>query len=145
MHPLSKDENGGDEKRILYPINRYMPRIDNGRYVFNLRFAKGDQTEITALAAAFNQKPYAVNVFPIGGGVTHPEIKVDKNVCMPTFKIGENGGYIARLYNPSDKPTTANLYVDGKVAVAVDFKRGEIKTVIINGEKVEVISNDTPV
>ena len=145
MHPLSKDENGGDEKRILYPINRYMPRIDNGRYVFNLRFAKGNQTEITALAEAFNQKPYAVNVFPIGGGVTHPEIKVDKNVCIPTFKIGENGGYIARLYNPSDKPTTANLYIDGKVAVAVDFKRGEIKTVIINGEKVEVISNDTPV
>ena len=112
MHPLSKDGNGGNERRILYPIDRYMPRIDNGRYVFNLRIVKGNVVEITRLAEEFNQKPYAINVFPIGNNVGYPVISVDKQIVMPTFKIGENGGYVARLYNPSDKPVTANLFID---------------------------------
>ena len=50
FHPIGNRE--------LYPQDRYLPRIDNGRYVFHLRIYCGDLLQVCAQAELFNQKPY---------------------------------------------------------------------------------------
>lgn len=58
--------------RELYPKDRYLPRIDCGRYEFNLRLFAGSVSEVCAEAESFAVPPYAVNVFPTGGRRTRP-------------------------------------------------------------------------
>ena len=52
--------------RQLYPEDRYLPRIDSGRYNYNFRIYRGTAFEVTRAAEEFNQPPYAVNVVQTG-------------------------------------------------------------------------------
>ncbi|MBE5736810.1 MAG: hypothetical protein E7348_00210 [Clostridiales bacterium] len=114
MHPLPIDEYGLiPGRRKLYPTDRYLPRIDNGRYTYRLRIMTGTVEEVTTMSELFNQKPYAINVFPIGVGERKTQIYTDKPVVMPTMKIGEDGGYVLRFFNPELKDKTFTLTIEG--------------------------------
>lgn len=125
MHPI------GD--RELYVQDRYLKRIDCGRYEYNLRIYRGSVLEVCAQAELFNQKPYAINAFPTGGGISAKEISVDDEVVMPVCKIGEEGGYVFRFYNPDLKERAFTLLV-GKDRQKILLKPCEILTVKYDGE-----------
>lgn len=124
MHPI------GD--RELYVQDRYLKRIDCGRYEYNLRIFCGSISDVCAKAEEFNQRPYAINAFPTGGGRTNKEISVDDTVVMPVCKVGENGGYVFRFYNPDQAERTFTLSV-GEDKTDILLKPYEILTVKYDG------------
>lgn len=95
FHPIADRE--------LYPTDRYLPRIDSGRYVYDLRIFRGNVSEVSAMAELFNQLPYAVNVFPVGGE-QKPKVNlsVDGNVVTSVIHPRTDGGFTMRIYNPAD-------------------------------------------
>ena len=120
FHPIGEKE--------LYPQDRYLPRIDCGRYEYGFRIFIGSVTDIYEMAETFNQKPYAVNVFPIGTGEKKADIRTDVPVVMTTAKTEENGEIIMRFYNPEETDKSFTLYVNGDSDV-VNMKKLEIVTV----------------
>ena len=119
--------------RELYPKDRYLPRIDSGRYEFNLRLFTGSVSEVCAAAEAFAVPPYAVNVFPTGGSVTTPDAEVAGDVITSAFSADGNGGYFMRLWNPSDEPKTAVVTVD-RLKKTVEVSPYEIVSLNIGDE-----------
>lgn len=119
--------------RELYPKDRYLKRIENGRYEYDFRIMRGTIGEIAAEAQLFNEKPYALNVFPTGGGGEYAEVKTDKPVIASVFRKTENGGYEMRFFNPENEEKTFNLTAKGMTR-EITIKRGEILTVKISDE-----------
>ena len=115
--------------RDLYPKDRYLPRIDCGRYEYNIRLFEGTVYEINKLAEEFNQPTYAINVFPTGGGVDeYPRWNVTGRVIVPTIKPTENG-FVARVYNPSDEPQDFEIKLGEKSVRGNVGKRAVISVV----------------
>ena len=110
-----------------------MPRIDGGRYEFNLRLFTGSVSEVCAEAESFAVPPYAVNVFPTGGSVPTPTTEVEGDVITSAFATSENGGYFMRLWNPSDETKTARVTV-GKLKKTIKVSPYEIVSLKIGGE-----------
>ena len=145
MHPLPKDEYGIiPGMRKLYPTDRYLPRIDSGRYVYNLRVMTGTIEEVVAMSELFNQKPYAINVFPIGTGRRQVDIHTDVPVVMPTMKISEDGGLMMRFFNPENEKKQFNLSIQGKTQ-KVEMAKAEIVSVRFNGGKFTIYHDELPV
>lgn len=122
IHPINDRE--------LYPTDRYMPRIDSGRYVYNLRLFRGSISEVFAMAEQFNQQPYAVNVFPLGGEERQPVgMSIDGAVVTAVLCPREEGGYMMRFYNPCEceESFTVHLGTDSFTASA---SAHEVVTVI---------------
>lgn len=119
--------------RELYPKDRYLPRIDGGRYEFNLRLFAGSVSEVCAEAESFAVPPYAVNVFPTGGSVPTPTAEVEGDVITSAFAMSENGGYFMRLWNPSDETETARVTV-GKLKKTIKVSPYEIVSLKIGDE-----------
>ena len=125
IHPI------GD--RELYPKDRYLKRIENGRYEYDFRVTRGSLGEVFCEAQAFNEKPYVLNVFPTGAGGDYPEIKTDKPVVMSVLRKTENGGYEMRFFNPENKPETFNLTVK-ELRKEITVGANEILTVKVTDE-----------
>lgn len=135
MHPMPVDSEGTiQELRKLYLTDRYLPRIENGRYVFRFRIMSGNVEEISESAEIFNQKPYAINVFPIGTGDKSADIYTDTNVLMTSAKTRKNGEIFMRFFNPEENEKTFTFYVNGN-SIKISMKKYEIATIIFkNGE-----------
>ena len=114
--------------RELYPQDRYLKRIENGRYEYDFRIMRGSLDEIVCESQAFNEKPYVLNVFPTGGGVKYPEIKTDKPIVMSVLRKTENGEYEMRFFNSENSEKKFNLTVNGMVK-EITVKANEILTV----------------
>lgn len=132
VHPI--------DDRPLMPANRYIKRMDQGESSFSFRIMPSKECELEKNAREFNQKPYALNVFPTGTGsdVKVADIKISNpNVVVQTIKKGEMvEGYVIRLLNNYSEETTAKLTVCG-VEKEFTFGRYEAKTVVYNGDLVE--------
>lgn len=116
--------------RDLYPKDRYLPRIDCGRYVYNIRLFEGSIYEVNKLAEEFNQPPYALNVFPIGGqNVRKQWVRVLGNVIISDIKPSQNGAFVMRVYNPNDEAE----------ALSVEFFGKEIKSLVQSRAVVSVV------
>ena len=125
--------------RELYPKDRYLPRIDCGRYEFNLRLFTGSAEEVCEQAELFSALPYAVNVFPTGGEI--PSCKIEAEGCVVSaFGKSENGGYFMRLWNPSEQGKEANVRV-GKLSKVVSVSPYEIVSLKID-EEIAVSHNE---
>ncbi|MBQ9714420.1 MAG: hypothetical protein IJV83_03770 [Clostridia bacterium] len=121
--------------RELYPQDRCLPRIDCGRYTYNFRLYKGTMYEVNAQAEGFNQLPYAINVFPVGGKKEESkEIKMEGNVILGAFKSTSQDGYVLRIYNPSEMTETFTVHVYGNVFSAEIKAREVISLAYKNGE-----------
>ena len=139
MHPIPDKE--------LYPQDRYLPRIDCGKYVYNLRVFKGNVFEVCTQAERLNQPPYAVNIFPVGGSTEKSEcapVCLTGDVLLASFKIGEKGGFVARLYNPTTEKKAFTLTVGG-VTVSGVANGGEVVSVLFDKDKAEVLHDSMPV
>ena len=119
-------------ERGLYPQDRYLPRIEGGRYEFNFRIYQANMEQVCAEAELFNQAPYAINVFPTGGDKKSATLCVDKTVAMPVCKISDNG-YVMRFFNPSATAQEFTLTV-GKETKALTLAPYEIVSVEYAGE-----------
>ena len=95
FHPIGERE--------LYPQDRYLPRIDCGRYEYGFRLFIGNVYDVCKTAEDFNQPPYAVNEFPIGGKAYEKHrFEIEGNVILSAIQTDANGKHIARIYNPSE-------------------------------------------
>ncbi len=129
----------------LYPEDRYLPRIDGGRYAFNLRIMAGSVSEIYREAELFNQKPYAVNVFPTGKeNKKFANVSLDGNVVLTNCHHNEKGEYIARVYNPAENTETFRLTI-GDVAVEGKADKGEVVSIVVKGGNGEVLHDRMPI
>ena len=145
VHPLDVDQ--GDlalGARTTYPINRYLPRIDSGRYTFKLRAIEGTLSEIVREAELFNQKTYAINVFPIGTGSNIPSVYTDKPILSPIFKVAEEGGYIFRFYNPENYAVNFTLFVDNN-SQKITLSKAEVVSVKYQDGAFIVYHDEMPV
>lgn len=143
-HPLSLDSEGVSGSRTLYATDRYLPRVDVGRYVFRLRVMVGSVAEVANEAERFNQKPYAINVFPIGTGEKKLSVYTDKPVCMPTVKISEDEGVVFRFYNPKKESDSFTLTVEDK-SIQVDMAHDEVVSVRYADGKFKIYHKEMPV
>ncbi|MDR0856733.1 MAG: alpha-mannosidase [Clostridiales bacterium] len=122
------------EGRPIILQDRLADRIDMGERFFNFKLLAGSTAAIGATldrkAQTFNEKPFAVNLFPSGDGEA-PVGTVrlsDDTVVLTAFKKAERGaGYILRLFNNTDKRAETRLTVFGTES-ALTFKKYEIKT-----------------
>lgn len=129
----------------LYPQDRYLPRIDEGRYAFNFRIMCGNVSEIYREAEFFNQKPYAVNVFPTGKeSKEFASVALTGGVVLTNCHHNEKGEYIARVYNPAEETADFRLTVGG-VAVEGKAHKGEVVSVVIKDGVGEVVHDRMPV
>lgn len=121
--------------RELYPQDRYLPRIDCGRYVYNFRLYKGSMYEVNAVAESFNQLPYAVNVFPVGKEkAEYKGIRIEGDVVLTTLKTNGQGRYVFRVYNPCESTAPFKVYI-GERSFSFEVKeRGVISLIYAHGE-----------
>lgn len=142
MHPLPIDSEGTiPGERKLYATDRYLPRIDNGRYVYRLRIMTGNVDEIARMSELFNQKPYAINVFPIGTGEKKVNIATDIPVAMTTFKPSIEGGYVGRFFNPEQEEKSFTLTIN-ETSVKITMQKAEVVSVRYNNGEI-IVCNDT--
>lgn len=135
FHPI------GD--RQLYPTDRYLPRIDCGRYEYNFRIFSGSVSEVCLQAQLFNEGLYSVNAFPIGTGKKEGRIYTDIPVLMPVCKPYKNGS-LFRFYNPGKKEQSFNLTVSGTTG-RIEVLHDEVVSAVFDGENIKVIKDKMPV
>ncbi len=106
IHPIGERE--------LYPTDRYLPRIENGRYTYRFRIMRGDAESIATAAEEFNQPPYALNVFPIGGAEGKKTfVRTDSPVVTPVCRW-KDGRAELRVFNPVEKEKSFVLEAAGR-------------------------------
>ena len=114
------------------------PHIDLGERRFSLEVTAGDTKErmevIEREAQLFNERPYAVNVFPSGapGEKVQTLIRItgDDAVVMVAFKRAMDGnGYILRLFEPTGSARTATIEIPAlHICETVCFTPFELKS-----------------
>ena len=135
IHPMPIDSEGTiPGERKLYATDRYLPRIDNGRYIYRLRIMVGDVKEVSLMGELFNHKPYAINAFPIGTGEQNVNIYTDIPVVMPACKKLEDGGYVFRFFNPKNEEEKFTLTVNGSKSVIMMGAAEVVSVKYHNGE-----------
>jgi alpha-mannosidase len=132
VHPI--------EDRELYPQDRYLPRIDCGRYVYNLRLFKGNVFEVTKMAEEFNCQPYAINVFPTGTEdcVNLPTITIEGEVILTTVKTIESGEVVLRVYNPADNKQSFVINVGEYKYNGIANKREVVSIKYLSGKFIKM-------
>ena len=118
--------------RPIMDEERFQPYIDLGRHEFTFRLELCDLNDVERKAAAFTQKPYALNFYPHGTGERHetPAVNLsDKTVTLSCFRKTDPDTYMVRLYNGFDGDKTCTCTVFGK-ALDLSFGKYEVKTLL---------------
>ena len=120
--------------------NRFQRYIDLGRHEFRFRLELCDLNDVERKAAAFTQKPYALNFYPHGTGERHetPAVTLsDETVTLSCFRKVDPDTYMVRLFNGVDGDKTCTCTVFGKT-LDLSFGKYEVKTLLYrNGELTE--------
>lgn len=122
----------------------YVERIDQGERNFNFRLTIADEKSLENMAAEFNQRPFALNVFPCekSSAKELASLYIDNPyIALVAFKK-ENGGnkYIIRLFNNSDDNAETKVYL-GNAKLCVQFGKYEVKTLYFHEEKLFEIND----
>lgn len=131
---LPLDDPKTQKSREILRGDRFTDRMDQGErsFSFNVFFGDTESTfaDIPRKAALFNEKPFALNIYPSGNGkIVNDFVTVDNSqILLSCLKYSENGELIMRLYNNSDKSCSANVYMNGKIAASLTFGKFEVKT-----------------
>ena len=114
-----------DEQRFQY-------YIDLGRHEFTFRLEVCKEEELERKAAAFTQKPYALNFYPHGNGEKREASPVElsnPNISLSALrKVAENT-YMVRLINNYKEETTSDCTVFGQ-SLKLSFGKYEVKTLL---------------
>lgn len=136
FHPI------GD--RTLYPQDRYLPRIDCGRYRYNIRLFIGNVSDVSLMAESFNLPPQAVNLFPVGDKTIDGDgIRIDGKIVLGALVPTDGGKTIMRFYNPSEQSEDFTVHV-GDRSVAVTACPREVLSVEYFCGKFTVLHDDLP-
>ena len=120
------------DDRELIRQDRYTDRMDQGLREFSFRVVFGASEQvfpaIPAQAALFNEKPYAINLYPSGLGrpLTAQFSCSDPAVVLSACKKSGDG-HLVRLYNNSPERRTVEL-VAATTRAQVSFGPFEVKT-----------------
>ena len=117
----------------------YVERIDQGErnFDFKLTFAREDALE--NMAAEFNQKPFALNIFPCEKAKEDKGVSVFvENPCISLSALkkeyhGEK--YVVRLFNNSSTVVNTSVSI-GKVSMPLSFGKFEVKTLLYDGKEI---------
>lgn len=136
FHPIGE--------RPLYPQDRYLPRIDCGRYTYNVRITRGGVQDIFRTAEEFMRSPYAQNIFPTGSGRSADKgtVCVSGDIITHTVQPLKDGCLI-RLYNPSPVSQNCEVTVSSTTACAT-LAPHEVATVIYDGERLSTAQGTIP-
>ena len=120
--------------RQLIPTDRFVKKIDQGQNDFAFRLTVAKTCDIGGLSQIFNQKPYAVNAFPLFEEPlksVRGAVEIENNaITLEAFKMAESkNGYLLRLFNNTDE-TQETTVVVGCGSVSVQLKGYEIKNLI---------------
>jgi alpha-mannosidase len=106
---------------------------------------RGSVAEIYREAELFNQKPYAVNVFPTGKeNKKFATVSLDGKVVLTNCHQNEKGEYIVRLYNPAESTENFRLQI-GEACVEGVASKGEVVSVVVYNGEGKVIHDKMPV
>ena len=124
----------------IMDTERFQRYIDLGRHEFSFRLELCDLKDVERKAAAFTQKPYALNFYPHGNGARHetPAVTLsDETVALSCFRKVDPDTYMVRLYNGVNGDKTCTCTVFGKT-IDLSFGKYEVKTLLYkNGELTE--------
>ena len=116
--------------------NRYTPHMEQGERQYSFLILGGDAKtvadETPRAALVMNEAPMALSFYPSGAGERPKPLFTlsGDRVLMTAAKPADDGnGYIARLFNPFDRPAGATLESPALgCSAAVPFGPFEIKT-----------------
>ena len=119
--------------RPIIPPDRFTKKIDMGERNFSFRIAVCGMEEAERMAQEFNQRPYAVNVFPLGEpGRERPfALRIsDKNIVLTAFKqSATSSSYVLRLFNNTENSVTCSVAMNGS-EIDLCFGKYEVKTIL---------------
>lgn len=119
---------------------QFIPRIDQGERKFQFWLKAGALRErmnaVDREALAKNEKPFALNYFPAGGGVKPKPLALlsDKAVQIGALKQAEDGKHwIVRLFEPTGRKRKTILRLPlWRMRIPVQLRGFEIKTLKVN-------------
>lgn len=132
--------------RPMLDETRYNDYIETGLHHFHFRFAVAKTEELEKMAAEFTQQPYALNHFP-HGNIKETALPVkcfveNANVVLSVLRSRENGEYVVRLFNNTDKKQETVLHIEN-VNKSIKLGKYEVKTFLYKEsgltEKTEMI------
>ena len=111
----------------------YVDRLDQGETEFNFRIMVAKQDALEREAAIFNQKPFALNLFPTKNAEVKEAEKVivsnDEIVMVAFKKKDKEDRFVIRLFNNSNKEKTSLIKVLS-AEKELRFTKYEVKTLI---------------
>jgi alpha-mannosidase len=130
--------------RRLTKNDRFIPRMDQGEknYCFRLTAGniKGLFEDLEFKSQLFNEKPYALNVFPSGKGEKLESLVniSNRRIIMVAFKQSENGDFILRLHNNSAENCETDLIIGNfGIHKNLSFHKYEVKTFRVSATSFE--------
>ncbi len=124
--------------RPLLPQGRFTKKIDQGWQTFDFRLVPARVDELQGLASVFNQKPYALNVFPDAGLAAPSPFAVevsDPCITLEAFKKSETGeGYILRLFHNAEGSRDTQIRCQN-ARLTLSFGAYEVKTLLLCGDE----------
>ncbi|MBQ7336826.1 MAG: alpha-mannosidase [Clostridia bacterium] len=121
--------------RPIIPTDRFVKKIDQGENNFSFRLGVFAERELENAAQQFNQKPYALNVFPTGGKATSENTFSialrDECISVVTIKKADDteGTYVVRLLNNTPDAVTTDFSLCG-AKIDLCFVPYEVKTLL---------------
>lgn len=127
--------------RALVSDTNYVDRIDQCDHKFSFRIVVSKESELERMAMEFNQKPYALNAFPVASEFSpciEKRIQIDNpNVALVAMKLSDDEKrYLFRLMNNQNGETNTVLHLDSN-KIELRFKKYEVKTVAFENEFIE--------
>lgn len=119
------------EDRKLIADDRYIPYAEQGKHTFSFRMSVNNPCENDRIAVEFCEKPYAVNAFPDGHGISEKRIIVENSQITLSALFKEKDGIVFRLFNNSDVPCFSDIIVE-KNKIRLSFGKYEIKTLLFS-------------
>ena len=121
-------------ERELIPSDRFTKKIDQGENNYSFRLTVTERDKLERKAAEFNQKPYALNIFPVPCEASQVEslqaFVGGDIVAMPTVKKAYGGDEIIfRLLNNTGKECQSYIQVN-EAKLDLSFGKYEVKTVV---------------
>lgn len=128
VHPI--------DGRPLVSDEHYVNRMDQCEHNYSFRIAVAQTEELERMALEFNQKPYALNAFPVTTEyqIGKKEIIVidNPNIVLVAFKKGmHQKRYLFRFMNNQCKEVETVLHV-GNQKLPLQFGKYEVKTVALD-------------
>lgn len=121
--------------RELIPSDKFVKKADIGEHNFAFRLGYVEENQLEKFADEFNEKPYALSVFPLGGEFFASNlVEIDNsNISLKAFKKSDtSGGYVFRLFN-NDCNETECKFMCKNSTIQLKFGKYEVKTIVYDG------------